>query len=131
MKNLKLYRGNIVRDSEYSEPKPVMVGFGFVLVHEEVTKKDVVKENALLLDIGRRCYVDISNINSIIDVWKVNRRIKKDGTVIDGKWIYDSNGPLFPGLTTESGMYVADVTKIEKEMPKDRSRLLQKIKIAE
>ena len=52
MKNLKLYRGNIMRSTRYEsdELKPIMVGFGFGVVHEKnvTNDKEIVKENVQL-----------------------------------------------------------------------------------
>lgn len=53
--------------------------FGYVDVEDEI-----FKQNATLIKFEKGGYVDIENINSILDYIKIYRDIKKDGYMLGG-----------------------------------------------
>ena len=63
--NSKIYIGDVCIGGD---------SFGFVEVEDKVYKKD-----AILLNVCEGGYVDIENLNSVLDYLKVYKKITKDG----------------------------------------------------
>lgn len=136
MKNLKFYKGNLLRTTEYNNMEPRCTTFGFgisMMIGGGATsaKEEVVKENVELLSIGNSCYVDITKINNIVDVLKCNRRIGKDGGIwLDDKWILTTAKPFY--LPMFSGpaynLSVSNLEEIDKKVSKRKQKLLEMIR---
>jgi len=82
---LSVYVGNIEKVKNNNlEVKhvSVMPGMGFAICSHSV-QTESYKDNATLIKVNSG-YVDVDNINSIIDVLRIKRYITKDGFHLDG-----------------------------------------------
>lgn len=100
MKPETIYFGDIMKVKDIkNHTMHSMVGFGigFSLGHHEVDA-DIHKKKATLIEVveGRNCYVDIDNIKTIFDLWKIKRSIHKDGSIsLKGPIMVGDSLPFF------------------------------------
>lgn len=97
MKVKGLVIGNI-REVEYNCLKTTHsmhcdLGFGCSIAHHDI-KTHSYKNDALLIKINNSGYVDVDNINSILDIIKIKRHIKRDGIILGGPVLSDTVHPF-------------------------------------
>lgn len=94
-----------------SNVNPERIYFGDIMKFQQNSlniSNKLIKKNATLIEVvpDRGFYVDIDNIKNIIDLWKINRRIHKDGSITIQKPILDS----IPSPFSKSSVYVKSNT---------------------